>query len=67
VIMNTREEVVKLLEEAIKDEMKAKVDYIDLAAKLNRLGLDYSGVLDISFDESHHEEILEMVLRDLRG
>jgi len=65
--MNTREEVVKLLEEAIKDEMKAKVDYIDLAAKLNRLGLDYSGVLDISFDESHHEEILEMVLRDLRG
>lgn len=65
--MDTREEVVKRLEDAVKDEKKAKVEYVELAAKLNTLGLGYGEVLDISVDESHHEEILERVLRTLRG
>lgn len=65
--MDTREEVAKRLEDAVKDEKKAKVEYLELAAKLNILGLDYVEVLDISLDESHHEEILERVLRNLMG
>ena len=65
--MDTREEVAKRLEDAVKDEKKAKVEYVELAAKLNTLGLNYGEVLDISVDESHHEEILERILRNLRG
>jgi len=65
--MDTREEVEKRLKESIADEKKAKVEYIELAAKLNILGLEYSDVLDISRDESRHEEILSSVLKGLRN
>jgi len=65
--MDTREEVEKRLKESIADEKKAKVEYIELAAKLNILGLEYSDVLDISRDESRHEEILSSVLKSLRN
>jgi len=67
VTMDTREEVEKRLKESIADEKKAKVEYIELAAKLNILGLEYSDVLDISRDESRHEEILSSVLKSLRN
>ena len=65
--MDPREEVEKRLKESIADEKKAKVEYIELAAKLNILGLEYSDVLDISRDESRHEEILSSVLKSLRN